>query len=219
MTSHEPQLQATPRRWLQVRLATILIVIAGLCAWLAYFVNRGHRERMAIVELDRAGVYATTASNAPDWAPAWLDRACFQFVIAVNCSGPNGWRQNDFGHVSDPSAPLSDIELYFLLQADQGDRHDGRIVTDELMPNIAAFRNCKALYLTNAKISDRGFAHLAALKEIQLLWANGTQITDAGLEHLSNKMHLRHLVFYDTAVTDEVAEKLQRLLPDCHIVR
>ena len=211
-----------PVKWRQFRLSTLLMATALLCVWLAFHVNRVHREHLAIAALESAGVYVTTASNAPKWAPAWLDKAWFRYVIAVNCHGSNGWRHNQWETASDPTMPLSRVELYFLDEpASQGDRRNGngRLVTDELMQNLAAFKYCKMVYLANAKISDDGLRHVAGLEHFQVAWLNGTAISDAGLSHLSTMKHLCHMALSGTKVTDRGATTLQGALPDCYIAR
>lgn len=209
-------------KWRQFRLSTLLIATAVLCAWLACHVNHVHREQVAIASLEQAGVYVTTASSAPQWMPDCLDKTLFQYVIDVNCRGSNGWGRNEFGTTGDPTMPLSRVELFFLMEpANQGDRREGngRLVTDELMRNLAAFKYCKMVYLANAKISDEGVRHLAGLEHLQVAWLNGTGISDDGLKNLSNMKHLCHLGVDGTKVTDRGATTLQRVLPDCHIAR
>ena len=203
-------------RWSrQFSLSSLLIAITVLCGWLACHVNRVHREERAIRNLEEAGVYVTTASNAPEWVPGWLDRACFRYVIAVNCY----WRHNEFGHLADPAVPLSRTDLYFLMQPYQGDRHDGRLVTNDLLADIRAFQFCKVLYLGTSPISDVGVSHLADLHHIQVLLLSGTNVTDAGLARLSKLKYLCHLALHSTRVTDRGVEAFRRALPDCYIAR
>ena len=68
-------------------------------------------------------------------------------------------------------------------------------------------------------ISDAGVARLKGLTQLQVLWLNGTDVGDAGLEHLKGMKQLHFLWLTGSKVTRGGADKLQKALPDCKILR
>jgi hypothetical protein len=73
------------RRWAQFSLGTMFVVVTGICVWLAFQVNRAHRQAVAVIAIRRMGgeVYyeyqyletdgeTNLTINAVPTAPPWL---------------------------------------------------------------------------------------------------------------------------------------------------
>lgn len=207
----------------QLRLRTMFGAVAVLCMLLAGQANRVHREQCAIQALIAHGVNVVVASSAPDWLPKALDGVWFEYVVAVNTERNRGTMAapESFGRCSS-SVPLSNIELYFFIESSQspnGRRVIPLRITDELMPAIAALRECKVLRLDHSSISDAGLAQFKNLSGLQYLDLSYTRISDRAAGELTQMRSLAGLNLRGTRISSEGLDCLRRALPECQISR
>ena len=197
------------RRWMQVSLRTLLILVTLLSIGLAWFVSRGERQRRAVAALEKVGGVVFYDSpdfplyeRPPDWA-RWIPRDYFENAYAVDMSESE---VTDAGLTHIQS--LTCLE-YLNLTATQ--------VTDVGLARIQGLIRLKELDLTGTQVTDVGLAHIQGLTRLEQLDLTDTLVTDAGLAHLQRMDQLKELDLYDAQATDAGIAKLQRMLPTCEI--
>lgn len=206
----------------QLRLRTLLGAVAVLCMLIASPANRIHREQRAIQALTAHGVNVVVASSAPDWLPNALDGVWFEYVVAVNTdTGRRATaRPATIGRRS-RSTPIRKIELFFILpgQCPRSRRARPQGVPAELLPTIAALRDCKVLLLGHLPIGDVELARLKKLSRLQHLDLSHTQISDRAVGDLAQMRSLAGLNLRGTRVSQAGLDRLRRALSECQISR
>jgi hypothetical protein len=231
------------RRWLQWRLRTLLIGLTVACVALGALVDRAARDRRATEWLAAQGFRVLVASNVPDWMPAWLDRRLFTHGFLIETTERSRARGIEIDLCDDPPRPLSNIEMYLLLEGAQGapNRPLATELTDETCEYLGAVCECRMLRIRDAKacgdafgflrvldrlefldlsggtVADADLQHLAGLKNLQHLYLSATGVTDGGLRHLVHLSNLRTLKLDATAVSDDGIAYLKHLRATWHI--
>jgi hypothetical protein len=179
------------RRWAQFSLGTMFVVVTGICVWLAFQVNRAHRQAVAVSAIRRMGgeVYyeyqyletdgeTNLTINAVPTAPPWLLNSLGEdFVYRAVAVTP---KYTHFpGTFFGPALNHNDFS----------DR------TDDALEDIGRLGSLRILDLQNTKVSDVGLAHLKKLAE------------------------LRHLTLIGTQVSTVEVDEIQSALPSCRIIR
>ena len=178
------------RRYLQISLRAMLILVAVCAVWFGVLAKRAHDQRAAVrrvIELggrvvydfqyDDSGEFREYRKDAkpPGWP--WLRKLVgdefFQEVVRVSLDGKN--------------------------------------VTDDDLELIGKLRHLDHLSLNETSVSDSGLAHVRDLVHLQYLGLNETRVTSSGLEHVSNMKELDILVLGDSPVGDEGLEHLSGL--------
>jgi hypothetical protein len=193
------------RRWAQVSLRMLFVLVTVLCVALSLGVVPAERQRRAVAAIEGAG--GSVAYPEPDKTRTesfpnallrrWLPRDYLDEVQQVNLG---------YSNVTD--APLAHLHGFTRLQVLY--LHDTR-VTDAGLTQLHGLTDLQLLCLFNTQVTDAGLAHLQELKRLQTLWLRATRVTDAGLAHLQGLTRLQSLVLDDTRVTDAGLAHLQGL--------
>jgi hypothetical protein len=220
------------RRWVQLSLRTVLLLVTLLCVALSLWVVPAERQRRAVAAIEPLGGSVTYApAQAADQASPitflrrWLPMDYFHAVTLVA-----------FSNAKDTDAGLAHLQGLTGLQAidlsgtrvtDVGLAHlqgltglqalwlNGTKVTDAGLDHLQGLTNLRRLHLGSRQVTDTGLAHLQGLTGLQALDLSGTQVTDAGLVHLQGLTGLQRLDLDNTAVTDAGVAKLRKRLPNC----
>jgi Leucine-rich repeat (LRR) protein len=165
------------RRWMQVSLRTVLVLVTLVCVALSMWVAPVERQRRAVAaiqELDGDFSYVK-ADPASEMFPItflrrWLPPDYFYEIEYVNLS----------------RSKVTDAGLAHLqgLTSLQGLVLDKTQVTDAGLAHLQGLTSLRGLYLENTQVTDAGLAHLQGLTSLQELYLNNTQVTDAGLAEL-----------------------------------
>ncbi|UCE50331.1 MAG: protein kinase, partial [Phycisphaerales bacterium] len=111
----------------------------------------------------------------------------------------------DLAHVKD----LTALEALYL----------GRTrITNSGMANLKNLSGLQRLCVHRTQVGDAGLEYVKDLTSLEYLCLNDTKVTNAGLVHLTGLTSLQHLNLEGTQVTEPEISKLNRVLPDCHIV-
>ena len=195
------------RRWLQVSLRTLLILVTLLSIGLGWFVHRGERQRRAvaaILEMGGSITYDSPAAAAEFFDfDRWLPLDCFDDVCIVDLYAS---KVTDAGMMHVKVLPrLEGLKL--------AETH----VTDAGLTHIQKLTELKWLTLDGTDVTDAGLAQLEGLTQLKYLSLNATQVTDVGLQQLQGLISLEELNLFGTQVTAAGIAKLQRTLPKCTI--
>jgi hypothetical protein len=92
--------------------------------------------------------------------------------------------------------------------------------TDADLGDLCELRRLVGLSLQDTKITDLGLRTVSELSGLRVLNLGETAITDQGLRHLESMSSLRALHLVHCAnVTSVGVARLQKMLPDCKIIR
>lgn len=212
------------RRYLNVSLRSLLLVILAIGAWLGWLVHGARVQREAVAAIERSGGWSAydwewkdgdKIRNGKPWGPRWLvDLIGVDFfgsvVIVVLPEAGSDAVLAHIGHLS----RLEELNLSFSPVTDAGVAHmkglthlkdlslRGTRVTDTGVAHLAGLEGLRRLHLGGTGITDRGMTYLEGMTELELLHLEGTKITDAGVTHLRGLSRLEDLWLYDTAITD-----------------
>ena len=95
----------------------------------------------------------------------------------------------------------------------------GTKFSDASFAHLKGLTNLTRLHLEHTQVKDAALSNLKGLVNLIYLNLYDTPITDAGLEHLKGLTNLKNLHLWQTKVTDAGVDNLQKVLPDCSIVR
>lgn len=84
-------------------------------------------------------------------------------------------------------------------------------VTDTGFAVIGGLKNLDTLYLSRSAITDKGLAAVAGLPKLERLYLDETAVSDDGLTHVSTLAALNTLALRETSVTDRGIEQLAGL--------
>ena len=234
--------QATPsadvprkprRRWLQLSLRTLLILVTLLCVALGWIVHRGERQRRAVAGLEELGAAIEyEASDSPRaerffGLSRWLPRDYFDDVAGVDSLG-SSVTDAGLSHIqgltrlkrlSVNGTQVTDAGLTHIrgLTRLEGLSLGGTQVTDAGLAHLQGLTQLKVLFLDGTQVTDAGLLHVRDLTRLGWLYLDSTQVTDAGLVHVRGLTRLEQLYLNNTQVTDAGVAKLQRALPNCRI--
>ena len=214
------------RRWLQISLRTLLILVTLLSIGLGWFVHRGERQRRAVTALKELGGemhYASDLSEADTSfdLSQWPRRDYFDDVLIVSLSRCK-MTDADLGHIQDLTR-LECLELDGTRITDAGLAHLQGLtrlqvldlsetqVTDAGLTRLQGMAELWQLHLTDTRVTDAGLAHLQGLTRLEWLYLDGTQVTDTGLAHLKGMTELTDLGLTGTRVTDAGFRQLHGL--------
>ena len=185
------ELDAVPRkprrRWLQISLRTLLILVTLLSIGLGLIVTRGERQRRAVVALKELG------------AAIYYERP-FAYGFDVEETLDRGrWLPRDY---------YDDVDSVHLSMTD---------LKDADLVHLKELNRLRSLLIDYTDVTDAGLAHIQDLTRLEILHLNVTFVTDGGLVHLQGMTSLRSLDVSDTDVTEAGVARLQRMLPKCRI--
>jgi len=204
------------RRWLQFRLATLLVAMTAIACWLGYYFSPAKRAERAARALQKSGVrvlydYQRAPGKRGPGTPSWKSVKP-SFAAKAKPPGPplvrqivgEGFFQNaesiSLGHqplTAEQLAPLRqlpDVRQLFLTDCEIGDEH---------LAHLAPLQKLTELGLHNNKLTDAGLAHLAGLTQLKTASLTKNQIGGAGLANLNGMTGLKQLFLQDNPITDE----------------
>ena len=201
LTSFKPK-----RRWMQVSLRTLLVVVTLICVALSLWVVPAERQRRTVAAIEAMG--------------GWVDYV--PFLVLVEGSGVSDpraseafpvtllrrWLPTDYFdevlQVHFRNARLTDVGVARLrgltsLQTVTLDNVEG---SDDLLVQLQERTGLQQLFLGGSQVTDAGVAHLQMLTGLQDLSLGGSQVTDAGMVYLRGLTSLQQLSLANTQVTD-----------------
>lgn len=201
------------RRWLQVSLRTMLVLVTLLCVALSIWVVPAERQRRAVAGINSLGAHVryrnvTSTTKRTERFPKtilrrWLPRDFFDRVDEVHLPDAP-----DFLPPEQTEAVLIHVErLTDLLEL----RAYGTPVTDAGLVHVQGLTHLQVLDLEATRISDAGLFHLRGMTGLRELNLWNTRVGDAGLVNLCGMTALKELYLVDTQVTDTGLAHLQGL--------
>ncbi|HWB10442.1 MAG TPA: hypothetical protein VG826_14515 [Pirellulales bacterium] len=161
------------RRWMQVSLRTVLVLVTLLCVALSLWVVPAERQRRAVAAIRTRGGMVQYAD--PDLHPG--EPAAKRML--------RRWLPQDF---------LDGVDYVVL-------RSDVQVTGDDLA-QLQSLAGLKSLGLgSNSGACDRDLVLLRGLDGLEFLIASGNPITDLGLTHLAHLRSLDQLYLDRTLVT------------------
>jgi internalin A len=161
------------RRLVQLRLATLLLVVTLCCAVLGFrqaYIAPFFRQQQAVEQLTKAGAAIQYSPARPAWLAPIVGRDVFHYVTWVHMESR--------GVKDDALVALHDTPYVTNLYL------AGNPITDEGLRHVAALRHLQRCSLWRTRITDDGLKHLADLKQLSALDLKNTAVTDEGLAHL-----------------------------------
>lgn len=227
-----------PRRWLQFRLRTLLVLIAVAAAplaWLAKERRQSHYEQTLASVLNEQGLDVTFGGPYDVWD---YDALNFNKITTPQ----SRWREigrTILGdrilevHRFDPESTFNDTAAIAGI-ANLQSLNLGDLAIEDLRP-LSAHKRLKMLSLIDTNVDD--LTPLAHLTELKFLLLNGTEVSDlkplAGLSSLQelslndtvvtdltplgSLKQLKHISVMDSLVTKWDVDYLKTALPDCYI--
>ena len=90
-------------------------------------------------------------------------------------------------------------------------------ISDATLAVIGKLRNLDSLMLRGTAVTDAGLIHLKKLPNLKNLLLDGSRITDEGILHLQMLSQL-DFVAVGSTVTAEGRARLEKSLPNCHVI-
>lgn len=202
----------TPNRgWIRFGLKALFLLVTSLCAfcaWLGAQVERVHRQRRAVEEIEANGGdvefvgrdQAGPETLLPRITRRWLHTDYFDEVCGVWFADP-ATTDADFASIrSLPNLP----RLQSLVVV-------GTTMTGEGFGGVPGLEGLTFLVLERNRLTDRGLAHLEKMEALADLALGEKRVTDAGIAHLRNLTKLERLRLGGTQITDAGLRHLSRL--------
>ena len=207
MSSEKQQLPKPKRRWFQLRLRTLLVLVtlaSATIGWVVVELEQRRGEVPAIAWVEKMGGEVTFGSVEKDGFPSetswWKKTKDTLFGENVTSISLYGTQVSDLT----PLAGLKNLRGLDLNETKVSD----------LSP-LAGLKNLESLYLTQTKVSD--LSPLAGLKNLKRFKLNQTEVSD--LSPLADMKSLLYLYLDQTKVSEEQIEQLKLALPKCKIRR
>jgi hypothetical protein len=232
------------RKWLQLSLRTLLVLVTVLCVWFARQSYRARMQAQAIAAIEKLGghvgfdyqldpktrTWKTAPSRLlPQWAIDLLGEDHFRRVAIVNFDDGSNPTSDDLSFLAGMT-DLRELTLFNRTQIDDGALShvksmqqlevlalEGTKVKGPGLIHLRPMRKMRGLTLSGTAVNDDALAHLDQMAQLEWLMLSGTRVTDAGLKHLAALSSLKLLELRDTQVTKEGVSKLQQTLPACKI--
>jgi hypothetical protein len=226
------------RRWMQLSLRTVFLLVTVLCVALGRWVTTAERQRQAVAAIEATGGFidyvpflalvegsGVTNPRESEAFPVtllrhWLPPDYFDEVLQVHLTNT---RLTEAGLVH--LRGLTDLQTLGLGNTQDTDAALARLrltglqqlwlggsqVTDAGLAHLQGLTGLQDLSLGSTQVTDAGLVYLRGLTSLQTLALNDTQITDAGLAHLQGLTSLQTLRLDNTQVTDAGLAHLQGL--------
>jgi Leucine-rich repeat (LRR) protein len=178
-----------PSRWWRMRwsmraLLLAITVLALLLAWVGRTIRAVQHRAALVTALKSESLFG-------DQIIAWSS-------IRVSDSFEPDWPAIFLGDWS--SVELTDIDVDYK-----------QAVNDDLLEQVAVFRQLEDVSVSGQQITDRGFAALRGMEKLDTLTIEACDITDATLEHIATLRSLEDLTLRGVAVTDKGLGQLWKL--------
>ena len=185
----EPAARKTKRRWLRLRVLTLIGLMTVLAGGLAVIVAPVQRQRRAVAAVRGLGG-EVQYERGDDY---------FNSVVAVSLN-----QATVTAHVTDASlAQLAGLTTI------RGLDLTGAQITDVGLAHLKGLTQLQSLDLSNTQVTDVGLEHLKGLTSIRALFLDDTQVTDAGLDHLRGLTGLQMLRLSGAHIGDAGLEHLK----------
>lgn len=176
-------LPRTPRRWLQFRLRTLLLLVTLVAAALGWRMHVWRTEqaqqRQAVAKLKVLG--ASTSVTFDTHAEA----------IALQ-----GRKADNVIYFNSPQTTDDDLKVLENAPLTRGLYLAGTQISDAGLFHLRDLKQLKELDLKkNKRITDAGLVHLEGLKDLDLLILIGTGVTPAGVKKLKQKLPNTKIAF------------------------
>ena len=151
MSSEEKQLPKPKRRWFQLRLRTLLVLVtlaSGAFGWVGWELDQRRREKVAIAWVEKMGGSVSfeafiSRGLETSWSKKTKDAWLGKRVAQVDLSPPSfNQSQEDVSDLS-PLAGMKNLERLFLIQTEVSD----------LSP-LAGMENLEELFLEGTNVSE-----------------------------------------------------------------
>lgn len=179
------------RRWFQIRIRTLLLMVVGLSVWLAIVNSQANRQRRAVARIKAAGGLVgydyevdanfnrrtdNPAPPGPDWLRNVIGVDYFSTVIFV----------------SFPTA------------------------TDQSLAAVTDLPNLRGLELTDdIKLTDAELACVNNLPKLEALYIDGcSNVSDKSIKHLQGSKHLTMLIALQTSISLDGMRELTQSNPN-----
>ena len=178
------------RRLFQFRLRTLLILTTIIAIWLGGWSYKARQQREAVAALRAIGAVIDYDTRRP-WTTG--RKKWPQWLLKIGGA--------DY---------IASVRLVLF-------DHSHGIDAD--LKHLKGLPGLQVLWLDGSQVTDAGMEHLKHLTALQELNLKNTQVTNSGLEHLKGLTALQKLDLSSAKVTDAGVARLQKALPNCHIVR
>ena len=207
MSSEKQQLPKPKRRWFQLRLRTLLVLVtlaSATIGWVVVELEQRRAEKVAIAWVEKMGGEVTFGSVEKDGFPSetswWKKTKDTLFGENVTSISLYGTQVSDLT----PLAGLKNLRDLDLNETKVSD----------LSP-LAGLKQLRWLHLDGTKVNN--LSPLALLKNLEILTLDGTEVRD--LSPLEGMKNLEVLILKNTQIGEEQIEQLQLALPNCKISR
>lgn len=185
-----PAKPVSNRRWFQYSLRTLLILTTFIAVVISWWLYKAREQREAVAALTKAG-----------------GNVVYNFEV-----------QDEPHRLHCPMWLVDVLGVDYVASVISVGFYNQRISATQLEA-IDALSSLEGLYLNRSQITDIGLEHVKGLTGLEELDLGDTQVSDAGLESLEGLTALRWIRLVGTQVTDAGAARLQKVLPNCSIIR
>lgn len=199
------------RSWLRFSLKAVFLFVTAfcvVCGWLGAQVERVHRQRRAVDEIEASGgelEFVGRDQSGPETllpriTRRWLHTDYFDEVCGV-------W----FTKARTTDADFARLQLLPNLPRLQNLVVVGTAMTGDGFGGVPGLEGLTFLVLERNRLTDRGLAPLEKMEALADLTLGEKRVTDAGIAHLRNLTKLERLRLGGTKVTDVGLRHLSRL--------
>ncbi len=233
MSSEKQQLPKPKRRWFQLRLRTLLVLVtlaSILIGCVSWELDQRRREKVAIAWVEKMGgsvsfeAFISRGLETSWWKKtkdAWLGKRVAQVDLAPPFFNQS---QEDVSDLSPLANGLQNLEALDLTYTGVSDLtplagmenlqrlHVGKTEVSDLSP-LADMKNLEVLNFYSTPVND--LSPLADMKNLKYSRLDQTEVSD--LSPLAGMESLEELRLEGTNVTEEQIDKLKLALPNCKI--
>lgn len=209
MIDEQPKPKCPRRRWLRFSLRFLLVLLTLFAVAAGWFMNRVHKERRAISDLERLGGQISyedehRLKDDPMPEPTTF-RKLVRLLWDANSADPCEVYFTERFVSDEALAILANLQRVHTLYL------DGSSGADSALLQLEGHRGLRAVSARSANISDAGISHLSRLPNLVWLEINNNKITDAGLRHVAGCSQLECLHVAANRITDVGLRHLTRL--------
>jgi hypothetical protein len=192
------------KKWWQFRLATLLLLVGAIAAWLGYYFSPAKRAERAVRSLHESGAkisfdyqrvpgeqWRYSARAEPPGSPA------LRRVVGEGLFQDADWiRLQDTPLTPDQLSPLKELASV------RGISLRNCKIGDDHLRHFAGLSRLEMLTLQDQEITDAGLAHLEGLGKLENVSLTKNRIRGDGLRHLVNLKGLTKLFLQDNPISD-----------------
>lgn len=197
MSASQDATLRAPRRWLQFRLRTLLLLPAVFGMSLCF--ERVHRQKSGVQSVrELGGVVRYDYQESP-----------LSGVSGDQLATPvPAWLLSLFGE----DLFFNVVEVHLLSGGPYEERRLTAAVTNGTLAQLKAFPELRSLHLQSTHLTDDGLRRLGAMKRLQVLALHdAAKITDAGISHLASLKSLEEVYINRAQIGDDALRVLSEL--------